>query len=470
LKQIKETDLNQLSKTELIELISKLYGVIQDLEDRVNQNSKNSSKPPSSDGYNKPAPKSRREKTGKSIGGQLGHKGSTLMQVSVPDLIKIHKVLVCEKCGSNLENDEPIRHECRQEFDIVRIKSRVVEHRGEVKLCTTCLHNNTAIFPKNINHATQYGVNVKAYATYLNQYQFIPFKRLQEMFQDCFNLQISQGSLVNFNAECSNKLAHSMDAIKNTIINSKVAHFDETSMHINGKIHWLHVASTKISTHYAIDSKRGNIAMDKIGILPKLQGTATHDYWKPYLKYNQCRHSLCNAHHLRELEFIYDRYKQTWAQKMLELLLEINTTVASYKQEGKTKLLDTEIRSFESKYEQIIAEGFKEFESYPSSHKKQQELSNRKADNLLDRFNLKNYLILRFMYDFDVEFTNNLAEQDIRMCKVKSKISGSFRSAKGSSNFAIMRSYISTLRKNNQNILEALSNAFCNIPFIPSCP
>ena len=467
--QITTTSLNELPKDELIKLIQKLYGVIQDLEDRVSKNSKNSSKPPSSDGYIKPSPKSLREKTDKNIGGQKGHVGTTLKQIDNPDLVKLYKIISCNNCGQNLEDIAPIRHECRQEFDIIKPRSMVTEHKGEVKLCTSCLHSNIADFPEHIRSSVQYGVTVRTYSIYLNQYQLIPFKRLQEMFQDCFNLPISQGSLANFNTECAVKLSPVLEIIKNDIINSKVIHFDETSMRVNGKINWLHVASTKRSTYYDIHTKRGNIAMDEIGILPNISGTSTaiHDYWKPYMQY-QCKHALCNAHHLRELQFIYEKCKAPWAKKMTELLLRINETVIHYKQQGKTKLSVEHIALFEKSYKQIMHDWF--FEDWSEDvfiERKKQSHAQIKNENLGNRFNLKRCLILGFMYDFNIEFTNNLAEQDIRVCKVKSKISGSFRSDQGSSNFAKIRSYISTIRKSKESIIDALSSAFYNEPLLP---
>jgi transposase len=468
--QITETSLNDLPKDELIKLIHKLYGVIQDFEDRVGKNSKNSSKPPSSDGYIKPSPKSLREKTGKSVGGQKGHVGTTLKQIDNPDLVKLHKVTECGRCGTNLENIAPARHECRQEFDIIKPRSIVIEHRGEVKLCTSCLHTNIAEFPEHIRSSAQYGINVRTYSTYLNQYQLIPFKRLQEMFKDCFNLPISQGSLANFNTECALKLSPVLEVIKNDIISSKITHFDETSMRINGKINWLHVASTKRSTYYDIHTKRGNVAMDEIGILPHIRGTAIHDYWKPYMRYYQCKHALCNAHHLRELKFIYEKCKAPWAKKMTELLLRINKTVIHYKQQGEEKLSIKDLALFEKSYRQIMNDWFAEKSPDDSvSKRNKQSYVQIKNENLGNRFNLKEYLILGFMHDFDVEFTNNLAEQDIRMCKVKSKISGSFRGNQGSSNFVKIRSYISTIRKNKKSIIEALSSAFYNKPLLPYC-
>ena len=200
--------------------------------------------------------------------------------------------------------------------------------------------------------------------------------------------------------------------------------------------------------------------MNEIGILPQIEGTIIHDYWKPYMQYYKCRHALCNAHHLRELEFIYQRYKKRWAKRMIELLLEINKVVNNYKQAGKNKLPDKEISLFEKDYQAAANEWMSEPLLDCTNKKKKPSHGEIRSENLGNRFHQKRYMILRFMYDFNVEFTNNIAEQDIRMCKVKSKISGSFRSNQGSSNFVKIRSYISTIRKNSQNILESLASIF----------
>ena len=466
MKKLELSSLKDLSKSELVDLVTKLYKEIEDLEGVKNKNSQNSSKPPSSDGYEKPSPKSLRVRTGKSVGGQKGHTGSTLKQVSYPDIVKEYKVKACNKCGANLEAFVLVRHECRQEFDIIKPRSIVIEHRAEVKQCTNCLEISTATFPEHINSPVQYGNNVKTYSVYLNQYQFITFGRLQEMFNDCFNIKISQGSFVNFNKACSGKLLPYLNDIKNKIIANPISHFDETSLKINGKIHWLHVASTQDATYYDIHTKRGNIAMNTIGILPNIRGTAIHDYWKPYMNYYQCSHALCNAHHLRELEFIHERTKKTWAKQMINLLLRTNQIVSVYKLRGEKKLPNSAISCVEKRYDQIMKTFFKQtpIDFMPKSKRTKAEI---KSENLGERFRMKRHLVLGFMYNFNIEFTNNLAEQDIRMTKVKSKISGSFRSDEGSKSFVKIRSYISTMRKNDQNILASLSNVFdstlCNL-------
>ena len=467
-------NLDSLSKEDLINLIKrlirenqKLKQQIEHLADQIAKNSKNSSKPPSSDGYEKPAPKSRRKKSGKKAGGQKGHDGNTLEQTAAPDIVEVHKVNVCARCGKDLTQEKPVDHECRQEFEIPPAEPTVTEHQAEIKLCPDCSHLNTAKFPDHITQPVQYGPRVQAYATYFNQQHFIPFQRLQEIFSDCFSLPISQGSFVNFNKKCAKKIAPSIAEIKSNIIDSAVAHFDESGMRVNSKLHWLHVSSTETHTYYETHEKRGGEAMDSIDILPQFKGTATHDHWKPYFNYD-CEHSLCNAHHLRELEFVYERYNQLWANKLMTCLNEMNEAVKTAKEKGKQELEKTVIECFEEKYRKILNDGLEEIPTLLESDiKKRGRKKQHKAKNLWDR--LVNYEkeTLFFMHDFRVDFTNNDGERDIRMCKVKAKVSGTFRSESGAKNFAKIRSYISTARKQGSNVLEALVGAFRNNPFMP---
>ena len=445
-----------------------LHLKIQDLEDKTSKNSSNSSKPPSSDGYEKPAPKSRRKKSGKKAGGQPGHEGSRLEPVDIPDHTIVYEVDVCSQCGRSLSDVAAKNHECRQEFDIPIVEPIVTEHRAEIKLCPDCKNLNTAQFPEHITQVTQYGSRVKATATYFNQAHFIPFKRVKEVFKDCYNLPASPGSFVNFNNNCAKQIEPSLTVIKKNIINSKVSGFDESGMRVNAKLHWLHVARNDKNTYYEIHEKRGQKAMEDIGILPKFKGTATHDHWKPYYTYTECTHGLCNAHHLRELEFAHNRYDQVWAKKMMFCLREINNTVKSYNEKGFDKLTPNLITKYNRKYSRILREGKEEILALPvPTPSKRGKPKQHKVKNLWDRLRDYKQDTLRFMNDFNVDFTNNGPEGDIRMCKVKSKVSGSFRSKGGANTFCKIRSYISTAKKNSINIMDALSNAFKGKPFIP---
>ncbi len=437
---------------------------VRDLLAQKNTNSTNSSKPPSSDGYGKPKPKSQRKKTGKKPGGQAGHTGETLQQVSEPDVIQEYGVDRCEECGADLSNDEPIDHECRQEFDMEPPKPVVTEHRAARKLCSKCFTFTTAAFPEHLKQKAQYGSRVKAYATYFNQQHFIPYKRLREVFSDCFQVPVCEGSFVNFNKECAKRLQPSIESIKASIMNSKVGNFDESGMRVNGKLHWLHVSSTDNATYYFIHKKRGKEAIDEIGILPYFQGTAIHDNYSGYMTY-LCKHGLCNSHHLRELIFAHENYDQLWAEKLKILLLTISKKVDEYKLKGKTKLSNYLLKQYENEYMEILKNGLVEIPILDlPPEKKRGRIKQHKVKNLWDRLVERKNDVLLFMYDFEVPFTNNLAERDVRMCKVKQKVSGTFRSYAGARSFTAIRSYISTMKKQGRNVLESLTVAFKGRP------
>lgn len=279
--------------------IEALTSRVKLLESQVNKNSTNSSKPPSSDGLKKKI-KSLRTKSGKKPGGQDGHDGKTLELSENPDEIVIHAVDKCDICGESLKDVTPQRHIIRQIVDIPEIKAKVIEHRAEVKKCPKCRRRNTGKFPEEINNTVQYGKKVKAVAVYLTQYQLIPYKRGTELISDMFGINLSQGTMVNFNNYCHQKLEPIEDNIKNSIINSQGAvHFDETGISIDKKRQWLHVASNDKYTYYEAHKKRGKEAVDTINILSNFNGTAVHDCWKTYHQYLNCDHALCNAHILR---------------------------------------------------------------------------------------------------------------------------------------------------------------------------
>lgn len=473
---IKATNIECCSVPEHAKLIEKLYTKIDyletknsDLLDQLAKNSSNSGKPPSSDGYEKPAPKSRRKKSGKKPGGQNGHDGESLQQVENPDKVVLHKVDVCERCGKNLKEEIAVSHHCRQEFELPPIKPVVTEHQAEEKLCPECLQINVAQFPENITQPVQYGRRVQAYSTYFNQQQFIAYGRLQDLFSDCFSLPISQGTLVTFNKRCAEKIDPSVQEIKAKIIASRVVNFDESGMRVKGKLHWLHVACTKELTYYELHEKRGQEAMNAIGILPNFTGTATHDHWVPYMNYTECDHSFCGSHYLRELDFVEERYHQVWAGKLATLLTGANTLVNQYKEQGKRKLEAEVLKKYCDDYSSILKAGLSEMPTCPQPEvKKRGRPKQHKAKNLWDRLVKYKQETLLFMHDFDVEFTNNLGERDIRMCKVKQKVSGTFRSIDGSKHFSKIRSYISTVRKQGHNVLESLTSAFGGKPFMPN--
>jgi transposase len=448
--------------------IAELEEKVKSLEDQNNKNSSNSSKPPSTDTFQKI--KSQRKSSGKPVGGQKGHKGHTLEMAENPDHVIVHQVDKCESCGRSLCDEEVANYERRQVFDLPPIKVEVFEHQAERKICPNCGCLNKATFPKEVAYPVQYGTRLKSVATYLNQYQLVPFDRLSEAFVDLFGHRLSQSTLIDINRACYAILESVEEAIKQQLIASPVICLDETGMRIEGKRKWCHVVSTENLTYYAPHSSRGSKANEDMGILPVYHGTAMHDGWSSYFKF-KCRHALCNAHHIRDLLFVHEEDKQNWARDLIDQLIGIKTTVDRRKP-IYCKLDLAEINNFEESYDHIIERAKLENPPPIASNsqgliKKRGKKKKTKAQNLLERLDKYRRLALAFMYDFEVPFDNNLAERDIRMMKVQQKISGTFRSWEGARIFCRIRGYISTVKKNSISVIDAIQGAFAGHPFIP---
>lgn len=449
--------------------IIQLEARVKELEDQVAKNSRNSSKPPSSDGYKKP-PRSQRPRSERKAGGQEGHKGHTLKFSDTPDETAVHTPEQCECCGRSLSDIAAEAVEKRQVFDIPPIELHVTEHQAETKTCPDCSSVNKAAFPEGVNAAVQYGNRLKALATYLLYYQLIPYKRCQEFFGDLFKHPVGVASILKSGETCSEQLAPTQELIRELLLQSPVINNDESGYRIKGVRGWLHVASTPFLTFYYAHPKRGKAAMDAMNILPHYKGVSVHDYWKSYYKYD-CGHALCNAHHLRDLIFVHEQQDQQWAQSMIKLLLAIKKKVDETKPHADT-LPPEQIREFEQQYQQILNDGFEECHSkspppLQTSPPKRGRKKQSKAKNLLDRFKERPKEVLAFMYDFNVPFDNNLAERDLRMMKVQQKISGCFRTDKGAYMFCRIRSYISTARKQGINVIQAIKMAFDGKPYTP---
>lgn len=445
--------------------IRELKERVKTLENQLNKNSRNSSKPPSSDGFKKPKPKSLRSKGERTPGGQAGHKGHTLEFSPTPDHIIVHKAATCS-CGHHLEQEPVLRYEKRQVHDLPPIRIEVTEHQAEVKCCPVCGNTVKGDFPREVIAPVQYGPGIRATAIYLSQYQLLPYERISEIIEHLFDHKLSEGFLVNANLSLYDQLEQFEQSIIEQILTSKVAHFDETGVRVEGKTHWCHVASTDKLTYFSVHEKRGQEGMDAAGVLPKFRGTAVHDAWASYFNY-ECHHALCNAHILRELIFVLEEEKQSWAKPMINLLMEAKAAM-----ESDGALNADAIYRFAKRYDRIIELGFLEdAKRNPPTEQptgKRGKTKQSKPKNLLDRLRDHKLEVLAFLCDPDIPFDNNLAERDIRMLKVQQKISGTFRSEQGAKIFCRIRSYISTAKKHSCSIIKVIRDALQGNPFIPS--
>lgn len=443
---------------------------IQKLEDQLAKNSRNSGKPPSSDGYDQPAPKSLRKRSRRRSGGQVGHKGETLKAVEKPDHLRVHRVEACAHCGHAMKRRKAIREEKRQVFDVPPMKIEVTEHWAEVKECPCCGKETRAQFPDEAGKAVQYGTEIKSQMAYLNSEQHIPLERACDLLEEWYGHRPSEGTIVSVCAEAAEKVEPANEAVKEHLVEEEaVVNFDESGFMINGVLNWLHSASTPRLTCYATHPKRGSAAMNDIGILPRLKGRAVHDDLAAYFLY-ELEHALCNAHHLRTLIFLLERYPQKWIEPLKDLLLKIKTKVETANEKGQTSLSVRQRNIFYKAYDQLITQGLR---ANPPPNEKDRKpgqrgrLKQTPARNLLLRLQEHKASVLAFMEDFNVPFDNNQAERDLRMMKVKQKVSGGFRSIEGARNFCQIRGYLSTARKNGVKALAALRLAFAGSPFLP---
>jgi transposase len=446
-----------------------LRNKVQALEQKAAKDSHNSSKPPSSDGLAKPKPKSLRPPSQRPTGGQPGHPGQTLRRVEKPDRTVRHPVERCSGCGRSLAQQVPDRVERRQVFELPEPKLEVTEHQAEVKTCA-CGCINRAAFPPEAAAPVQYGLRVKSVAVYLKEYQLLPFDRLTEIMRDLFGCDtFSQGTLANLTAACAQRLEPVEALIRELAAKSEVAGFDETGVRAIGSLHWLHTVSTQWLTWYFAHKRRGGEAMNAADVLPNFRGRAVHDFWDSYLKYD-CDHAFCNAHLLRELIFLWEEQDQKWAKSLIDHLLGIKEAVATARAAGLASLPDTDLDQFLNRYQQIVATGYAQnpITEAPAAPKRRGRRKQSKARNLLDRFRDHPEGILAFMRDFSVPFDNNLPERDLRMMKLRQKISGTFRSFDALVDFCRIRGYVSTARKNGLNALDALRRVFLGDPFIPT--
>jgi len=472
------TKLSHEQKDELIRMLWPLQQQVQDLmaqmvvmQDRIRQlegrlalNSKNSSKPPSSDGLGKPAPKSLRLSGKKPNGGQQGHTGNTLRQSTRVDETIVHQADThCSVC--RLELHDHMIAETRQVFELPKLTMRTVAHQ-QIRSTCTCGAVHLGAWPAGVTAPAQYGASVKAMAVHLNQYHLVPLARTAALMQDLYGAHLSQASIQSFAQDAARALRPTVAAIGQAVQCSNVVHADETGIRIKGKLHWLHCAVTSHLTWLAPHAKRGTQAFEALGLLKGIKGVLVHDGLISY-KGLDCTHSLCNAHHIRELVYVHEQENEkiwdSWAQEMIDLLLR---ALAEVDLAGGA-LTEQRQGWFEGQWCKLLERG-EEYNPLNQRTGTSQDaglgtrgrLKQSKAANLLKRLRDHRQDVWRFMREDGVPFTNNLAEQALRMSKVKQKISGCFRTEHGADTFFTIRSYLATMHKQKANLFDCLLSVF----------
>jgi transposase len=445
--------LSQLSKDDLITLLLAQEARIAELERRLGLDSSNSGKPPSSDGLKKP-PRvgSLRERSGKKSGGQKGHRGETLRRSETPDAIIDHYPAACTECGAALTAATATGHVARQVFDLPEPRPLVVtEHRAHGCRCAGCGTETRAGFPEGVAAPVQYGARIGAFVLYLLHYQLLPEKRLAALMADLFGVKLVTATIARISQDCARRFQGFADAARDRVADAPVKHMDETGFRIGGKTQWLHIASTLWLTFYRVSPKRGSL-------LASVTGIVVHDHWKPYYTLTGVLHALCNAHHLRELKALVEIEKEDWARKMQRLLRRA-CHATNLARERAVLLKPSLIALIERRYDAILADGLAFHEAQPALTKagRRGRQPHRVGHNLLLRLSTRKQDVLRFLTDPQVPFTNNLAERDGRMMKLRQKISGGFRSEDGAKDFAVIRSVLSTARKQGWDILKTLT-------------
>ena len=445
---------NQFSKDELIALLLAQEARIAELERRLGLNSSNSGKPPSSDGLKKPPRvSSLREPSGKKTGGQKGHPGETLCRVEKPDATMDHYPETCAACGEPLTAAMATGHLARQVFDLPEPRPLIVtEHRAHACCCAACGTQTRGAFPAGVTAPVQYGTRIAAFVLYLLHYQLLPEKRLAVLMTDLFGVKLVTATIARISNDCAERFHGFVDALRDQVAAAPVKHLDETGFRIGGKTQWLHIASTAWLTFYRTAAKRGSL-------LANVTGIVVHDHWKPYYTMTGVVHALCNAHHLRELKALIEIEKEDWAAKMQRLLRRA-CHAANLARERGVPLKPGLIALIERCYDGILANGLAFHEAQPTlaKAKRRGRQPRRVGHNLLLRLSTRKQDVLRFLTDPSVPFTNNLAERDGRMMKLRQKISGGFRAENGAKDFAVIRSVLSTARKQGWNMLRTLTS------------
>lgn len=459
-----KSGLLEAENAQLRQQMEQVIARLREVEGRLAKDSHNSSKPPSSDGVARKR-RSQRQRSEKKTGGQPGHPGRSLMQVASPDEVVSHRPERCSDCQQSLEGVAGRVKERRQVHDLPEIRLLVREHQVEEVCCPACQQVSAGHFPAGVEVPAQYGPHVQALAVYLYQAQLVPMARTCELLEEVCHCHLSEGTLMNWVQQVSARVGPLVAKIADWVSQCRLQHADETGVRVGGKLHWLHVNSTRWLTHLAWHPKRGKPALETIGIWPRFRGRAMRDRWSSYDTY-PCQHSICGAHLLRDCTYVCEQEHQDWAAEMHELLLDMHAAAQEWRQRGARWVPAYERDEWVARYFEILASGFAAQppparEVVPKRRGRQKQSA---AKNLLDDLLRRADQVLAFLDDLRIPFTNNQAEQDLRMVKVQQKIAGTFRSDVGATAFCRIRSYLSTMRKQGHTMLTALAAVFAGKP------
>jgi len=447
--------------------VEQLLERVRELEARLAKDSHNSSKPPSSDPpFKKPPPRTLRQASGKKPGGQKGHPGATRSLVEDPEHTVVVPLAGRCACGRGL-SDIAVEElpERRQVADLV-VRRKVTEYRTVAGVCA-CGQRHRSAFPDGVDAPVQYGAGVAALAVYLTQYQQLPYRRSADLLQALAGIALSPATLCAMVLEAAARLTTPVAVIGQGLVASAVAHADETGLRVAGALQWLHVLCTATLTFYAVHAKRGRDALAAIGLLASFRGILVHDHWSAYAVYT-CQHAFCNAHHLRELIAVAETYPRlSWPTQLIALLCEANEATCMARAAGLAALPGPMIDDFFTRYAALLAEGARCHPRRSAPPGERRRLKQSPAYNLIRRLHEHRNEVLRFITDLRVPFDNNQAERDIRMPKLKQKVSGCFRGEDGAQAFATIRSYLSTLRKQSVDAYQALVMTFQGNPPMP---
>lgn len=475
-----ESEVSVVTKDEIIEqqahiiaqqqeIIEQLQQKILELEERLKKNSSNSSNPPSSDGPGKEKRKSLREKSGKKAGAQKGHTGRGLtLMVPVTETV-CHKPAQCENCPMNRKCVSCGRSAVRNVVD-VEIKTKVTAHYTEKYVCP--MAGGEVIsgeFPEDINSSIQYGNGICALAVALNTAGMMSINRVHELLMAILGVPISTGTISAMVERFSKTISDTVEGIKRALLSSPVVHCDETGTRVEGTNYWVHSACDAQYTYLSLQSKRGYAGMEEAGFLPSYSGTIIHDCWSPYWSVSDVRHGLCCAHLLRELQGVIDNAPEQadWAGRLQQLLLEMNQCRRETLELGMAAVDNDSLQNFSARYDLILQDALalNPLAEKRPGRKGRPKKGKRRA--LIDRLMEHKGEVCLFIHDLRVPFTNNLAEQSVRMVKVKTKVSGCFRTSNGAQNFVRIMSYLQTALKHSINAWHAISTALAGNPCFP---